>query len=80
MYNVLDEILEKLIEFVTSGKGDVEGDQEMVDTSSVKEAAPPKKIAPIHLVVTKVLKFLRISTIYATNIQYFNSYEVRTYD
>ena len=79
MYNVLDEVLEKLIEFVTSGKVDVEGDQEMVDTSSVKEAAPPK-LAPIHLVVTKVLKFLRISTIYATNIQYFNSYEVRTYE
>ena len=79
MYNVLDEVLEKLIEFVKSGKVDVEGDQEMVDTSSVKEAAPPK-LAPIHLVVTKVLKFLRISTIYATNIQYFNSYEVRTYE
>jgi len=74
---MLDEVLEKLIEFVTSAKDDVEGDQEMVDTSSVKEATPPK-LAPIHQVVTKVLKFLRISTIYATNIQYFNSYEVRT--
>jgi hypothetical protein len=78
MYNMLDEVLEKLIEFVRSTKDDGEGDQEMVDTSSVKEAAPPK-LSPIHLVVTKVLKILRISTIYATNIQYFNSYEVRTY-
>jgi hypothetical protein len=76
MYNMLDEVMEKLIEYVISTK-DVEGDQEMVDTSSVKEVATPK-LASIHQVVTKVLKFLRISTIYATNIQYFNSYEVRT--
>ena len=75
---MLDEVMEKLIEFLKSTK-DVEGDQEMVETSSVKEVATPK-LAPIHQVVTKVLKFLRIATIYATNIQYFNSYEVKTND
>jgi hypothetical protein len=47
MYNILDEVLEKLIEFVRSSKDDGEGDQEMVDTSSVKDAASPK-LAPIH--------------------------------
>lgn len=74
IFNLVDEVLEKLIESLTNR--DAHQDVIMIDTSSGIKTSEDPEVKKIKKAVMIMSKFLRVAIVFATNIQYFNSYEV----